>query len=64
MTAPAAEAMQQTWAADDARVLASIDGLTARIDHALTAPGSPWPIAEIGEVLRDTLALLRSEISR
>lgn len=58
------ETVQQAWQADEARVLTAIDGLTKRIDHALDAPGSPWPIAEIGEVLRDTLALLRAEISR
>lgn len=55
---------QQAWQADDARVLTAIDDLTTRIDRALAAPGSPWPVRETAEVLRDTLALLRSEITR
>lgn len=57
------QAMRDQWAADDARILATLDDLDTRAAHVLTAPGLPAPVVELGNVVRGLVDLLRREMN-
>jgi hypothetical protein len=61
--ARAAEARERV-AAGDARLLAALDTLTDRCGAVKATPGLPAPVVELADVVTDTLALLRSEVTR
>lgn len=57
-----AEELRAKLAADDARIAAALDAVTARTAHVLDTPGLPAPVAQLATALADLVVLLRAEI--
>ncbi len=55
--------MRADWRAEDLRVLAKVDALSARTADVLTTPGLAAPNVELARVVQGLLGLIRDHLA-